>query len=69
MFHPLGCEYNVQTSMQYLTIKEYEEVFHKYNYCVMPHEMMVQHRNGCGPKVENCPKHEALKSDNYFIEL
>lgn len=52
LFHILPCQFNLQTSMQYLVMGDYREVFHHYHSCVSPSQAMVIHRNGCGPTGE-----------------
>ena len=56
LFYQLPCEYNVQTSLQYLASyhhhgqMELQQKFPLYHYCVLPHQSKIVHLNGCGPK-------------------
>ena len=60
LFYNLPCEFNLQTSLQYLAQYKLENntelarEFHKYNYCVPRHNAKIMHSNGCGPKIEHC---------------
>lgn len=53
LFHKLPCQWNKQTSIQYLT-PPWEDTFDLYHYCCPKLEVKIMHRNGCGPTPENC---------------
>lgn len=53
LFHLLPCQFNKQTSIQYLA-PPWEDTFDQYHYCCTKAEVKIMHRNGCGPTPENC---------------
>ena len=60
LFYNLPCEFNFQTSLQYLAMYKLVNStvlageFHKYNYCGPRHKAKIMHSNGCGPTIEHC---------------
>ena len=50
LVYVLPCEFNRQTSIQWLH-PPYEEDFEKFHFCP---RVKVRHLNGCGPRPEDC---------------
>merc|ERR1719215_387312 len=53
LFHVLPCEFNTQTSLQYMEHKS-QEFFDDYHFCNPMEQIKIVHLNGCGPMPENC---------------
>ena len=52
-FYILPCQFNAQTSIQYLK-PPWEEVFDNYHFCDNKTNLKIVHRNGCGPLPQLC---------------
>ena len=53
LFYILPCQFNAQTSIQYLQ-PPWESVFDQYHNCDQKKNVKIYHRNGCGPMPEQC---------------
>ncbi|XP_023325663.1 xyloside xylosyltransferase 1 isoform X6 [Eurytemora carolleeae] len=53
LFHILPCQFNTQTSLQYLS-SPFENIFKSYHYCDRKENIKIFHLNGCGPTPAQC---------------
>ena len=65
----LPCQFNAQTSLQYWSSNK--ATFHSYHYCDVLSKIKIFHKNGCGPRPEDCgaPAPVPLSEYRQYIRL